>query len=195
MGRPDTRWCGRRASSGRASKGTWAATWSPRTLIPPLSPGHWRRHREETQPQDGSQSSQMRKRRSDGWHRTTLALIRSTPFRRGSMSPQCAGPAHWRVSTHFFSETSLLRLARDRGRDLWLPYCSAAAVAHSSTIPLPATPLCARHHRTSMTMHGLVVGPRRRSTACQRARNAMAPWLVAARDSPRGSTRSRQGTA
>jgi len=40
---------------------------------------------------------------------------------------------------------------------LWLPACSAAALAHSSAFSFPATPLCAGHHRISMTIPGLAL--------------------------------------
>jgi len=52
---------------------------------------HWDRLREETQSRNGSRSSRMHKRPSDGWHRTNLALGNDTPSRRGSISPLCAG--------------------------------------------------------------------------------------------------------
>jgi len=78
-------------------------------------------------------------------------------------------PAHWRASAHF-SEISRLRLARDRGRGAprtsaragkfghstpRVPGFSAPIFAHSSAFSLPATPLCAGQHRTSMTIPGL----------------------------------------
>jgi len=65
--------------------------------------------------------------------------------------------AHWRASAHFFSEISRLRLARDRGMGLWLPACSAAALAYSSAFSLPVTPLCAGHYRISTTIPGLAL--------------------------------------
>jgi len=44
-----------------------------------------------TQPRNGSRSSRMCRRPSDGWHRTNLALGNNTPCMRGSTLPLCAG--------------------------------------------------------------------------------------------------------
>ena len=64
-------------------------------------------------------------------------------------------PAHDRASAHFFSEISLLRLARERGSGPGFSTprvlgFSAAIFAHSSAFSLPVMPWCAGHHRISM---------------------------------------------
>ena len=48
---------------------------------------------------------------------------------------------------------------------LWLPDCSAAALAHSSAYSIPAIPLWAGHHRISMVMSGFA---RRSAAICFR---------------------------
>ena len=45
--------------------------------------------RRKTTPENGSQSSPIRKRPSDDWHQTSWALDSSTPSRYGSTSPHC----------------------------------------------------------------------------------------------------------
>jgi len=80
--------------------------------------------------------------------------------------------ANWHASTHFFSEISRLRLARDRTRGTAhtsvqhgvLSHSTpqvfgspAVTVAHSLAFSLPVTPLCAGYHRISTTMPGLAL--------------------------------------
>jgi len=76
-------WCGRRGNPGRASKPIWDTIRRPTTRSVPPSRVPCDRLREEVQPRNGSRYSRMRKRPSDGWHRTSLALDNNTPCRHG----------------------------------------------------------------------------------------------------------------
>jgi len=87
---PDTRWFGRAANPGWASKLTWATTRRPTTQRAPLSQGRWNRVHEDRQCRSRSRSSRTPKPLSDGWPRRSLAPARSTRFRQGSTSP-CYG--------------------------------------------------------------------------------------------------------
>jgi len=78
------------------------------------SPARWRRHRGERRLRNESPSLQMRRRPSDGWHRTHQGQGSSTPSRHESTLPRCAGPGQ--ASSSKFDGAPLTRESPATGR-------------------------------------------------------------------------------
>jgi len=89
----DTRWRGRGARPGWASKPTRATTRRPMAQSAPRLQGRWNRLHEGRQRRSGSRFSQTPKPLADGWRRRSLVPANnSTRSRRGSISLHCGVP-------------------------------------------------------------------------------------------------------